>query len=243
MEGEDFPDWLQLICNSLHDKTTLCGFMPNHVLVNRYEFDRGDGIMHHTDGPAYENRVCILSLQTSCVFTFRRKIESSAIGNVEGNDDIIRLVIEPRSLLIFSSDAYTEHLHGIDSDIEVNDSYISCCDNAHLLSRPINCREVGKYLYRFVYSLILRILHANSNYSPRYPDIADFSRAADIFDNTEKIVVRRKQFQKNCYPHLPYTSFIGYMQTSHRLACCGPGRGRLESVLLSRTILAALWYY
>lgn len=104
-------------------------FQPNHALVNVYDFDRGDGIMSHEDGPLYRDCVCIVSIGASCVLTFRPKEMKSASGaddetpnakfHKETTNPRERLpfdvFVPSRSLLVFTKAVYTEYLHGIES--------------------------------------------------------------------------------------------------------------------------------
>lgn len=79
----------------------------NHVLVNHYE--PGQGILPHTDGPAYSPWAAILSLGSAAVFDFWRDHAHAASGMLPA----LSLLLPPRSLLIFSEDAYQKHLHGL----------------------------------------------------------------------------------------------------------------------------------
>ena len=104
-------------------------FQPNHALVNVYDFDRGDGIMSHEDGPLYRDCVCIVSIGASCVLTFRPKEMKSASGaddetpNAEFHKETTNprerlpfdVFVPSRSLLVFTKAVYTEYLHGIES--------------------------------------------------------------------------------------------------------------------------------
>ncbi len=45
----------------------------NHCLINEYE--KGTGIMSHTDGPLYYNIVTIISLGSTCLFKFSKMNE------------------------------------------------------------------------------------------------------------------------------------------------------------------------
>lgn len=58
--------------------------------------------MPHTDGPLYHNFVTIISLGSPVIFKFTR------------NNQTIQLLVEPQSLLVFTSEAYIEWLHGIE---------------------------------------------------------------------------------------------------------------------------------
>lgn len=77
---------------------------PNHVLINEYQ--RGDGIMPHTDGPAYYPLVAIVSFSGSTVFTF---------WSMSPREPIFSLVLPPRSLLLFTGDLYQNRMHSIES--------------------------------------------------------------------------------------------------------------------------------
>jgi alkylated DNA repair protein alkB family protein 6 len=66
------PPWLQSLINGLVASDVFPPAQsPNHVLINRYQSSQG--ILHHTDGPRYEPRTAILSLQSSCIMTFRKR--------------------------------------------------------------------------------------------------------------------------------------------------------------------------
>lgn len=114
------PDWLQALLASLVE----CGawtseaFFPNHVLINEYK--AGQGILHHTDGPSYLNNTLILSLLSSAMLTFRRKLGAGEIGVTSSAEERKqrRLFLTPRSLLRFESQAYDAHLHGIEEMFE-----------------------------------------------------------------------------------------------------------------------------
>lgn len=115
----------------------------NHVLVNAYEAD--GGIEPHEDGPVYDSLAVILSLGDTAKMSFAPTTEHarnhSAAGNAhddcrggDGNGggdgrggdssttctsmsdpDAFSVVLEPRSLLLFTGAAYTEFTHGIDA--------------------------------------------------------------------------------------------------------------------------------
>jgi alkylated DNA repair protein alkB homolog 6 len=86
--------------NSLHKG-------PNHVLINEYK--PGEGIMPHEDGPAYNPITATVSLNGHTVLEIYKK-------NEHGEREALptwRILQEPRSLLITTSDMYTSTLHGI----------------------------------------------------------------------------------------------------------------------------------
>ena len=111
-----FPIWLKQLCDMLIDVGVFNQetVIPNHVLINHYE--KSQGILHHTDGPSYYPKVAILSLDSPCIMTFRKRLESSLIGT-EYNGDLFSVVLKPRSLLVFTDDIYTHYMHGIHSNV------------------------------------------------------------------------------------------------------------------------------
>mmetsp|Transcript_82884 Transcript_82884/g.182206 ORF Transcript_82884/g.182206 Transcript_82884/m.182206 type:complete len:378 (+) Transcript_82884:102-1235(+) len=122
-QQEPLPNWLQELCevvgraighlplsrsesdNSAEDAGPHC--LPNHVLVNQYR--PGEGIMPHTDGPSYNPWAAIVSLDGAAVFDFWRDHAHAASGRAPA----LSLLVPPRSLLVFSGQAYAGHLHGI----------------------------------------------------------------------------------------------------------------------------------
>lgn len=86
--------------------------LVDHVLINQYEAT--EGILHHTDGPVYLDTVAILSLSSSCLMTFRNKFNSEDIGKDDSvSEDVFSVLLQPRSLLVFSGIIYTQFMHGI----------------------------------------------------------------------------------------------------------------------------------
>lgn len=81
---------------------------PNHCLVNAYE--PGQGIMPHTDGPAYFPVTATVSLNSHTVLSIYEKNEQ---GEKEAFPER-RILQEPRSLLITTGEMYSNTLHGID---------------------------------------------------------------------------------------------------------------------------------
>ena len=81
----------------------------NHVLLNRYA--RGQGILPHCDGPAYAPQAAILSLGAPVVLAFWRSAAEARAGGAAAA--VMSLVLEPRSLCVFSGALYWDTLHGI----------------------------------------------------------------------------------------------------------------------------------
>eukprot|EP00656_Telonema_subtile_P033095 TRINITY_DN3651_c0_g1_i3.p1 TRINITY_DN3651_c0_g1~~TRINITY_DN3651_c0_g1_i3.p1 ORF type:complete len:286 (+),score=51.54 TRINITY_DN3651_c0_g1_i3:161-1018(+) len=102
MVPEPLPEYLQSLCGSLVGAGVFPE-RPNHCLLNEYQ--SGGGIQPHCDGPRYEPCAAILSLGSAAVIKF-----SNREGEVQGT-----VLLEPRSLLSFRDEAYTDLLHGIDA--------------------------------------------------------------------------------------------------------------------------------
>lgn len=91
---------------------------PNHVLVNEYQ--PGEGIMPHEDGPAYHPITATVSLRGHTVLEIYKKNEQ---GEREA-EPTWRILQEPRSLLITAGDMYKDTLHGI-SEIKIDEDLTS----------------------------------------------------------------------------------------------------------------------
>jgi alkylated DNA repair protein alkB homolog 6 len=111
-DDDILPGWLQDIASALVDTAIFKDTdLPDHVLIN--EYSAGDGILHHTDGPLYRDVVAILSLGSPCLMTFKKKLESHDIGSGDMGD-VFSVVLQPRSLLVFTDSVYSHFMHGID---------------------------------------------------------------------------------------------------------------------------------
>lgn len=152
------PHWIQqcndmLVYDGLFTPTTF----PNSVRIHEYE--KGEGIGPHCDGPIYVPLVTVLSLASTSVMNFyprRAPYESNpmehyndtfhfAEGDIGKQTPIQSVVMEPRSLLVFSGEAYYYHPHGV-SDREVDSllpEHAGEVVNGHLL-RDKAVREVPR---------------------------------------------------------------------------------------------------
>lgn len=109
MTHEPLPPWVESVCNQL----VRCGIFPadappNHVLLNEYQ--PGQGIDAHKDGPLYAPHVAILSLGSHATFEF---LEDSA-----ARPALVSLLLPSRGLLLFTHDAYESHLHTVPPVVE-----------------------------------------------------------------------------------------------------------------------------
>jgi len=107
-DQEPLPPFLEQLCSVVGT----AGFpetigTPNHVLVNHYQ--PGEGIMPHTDGPAYEPLAASLSLCSAVTFNFW----CDHAHSTSGRPPALSVLLPPRSLLIFQEEAYTSHLHSV----------------------------------------------------------------------------------------------------------------------------------
>ncbi|KAH7729494.1 Oxoglutarate/iron-dependent dioxygenase [Aphelenchoides avenae] len=109
---DDLPEWL----NETIDKimSVQNGFpsnrRPNHVLVNEYL--PGQGIMPHTDGPAFYPMVSTISLGSHTLLDFYEPISEGEVRPwVERY--VGSVLLEPRSLILITDTAYSRLLHGI----------------------------------------------------------------------------------------------------------------------------------
>ena len=137
---EPTPPWVAAVCAAVVESGVFpADAPPNHVLLNEYQ--GGQGIMPHEDGPLYAPTVAILSLAAPCVLDFKRKPDRHAGGPTyhrgrcagckkvhapsepcatalpgapDWEDGPVAVVLRPASLVVFGGDAYTQRLHGID---------------------------------------------------------------------------------------------------------------------------------
>jgi alkylated DNA repair protein alkB family protein 6 len=97
---------------------------PNHVLINEYQ--PGEGILPHTDGPAYESRTATISLGGShVIFKLwpRHQNHLGASHNTitqpeENRVPTLEIILHGSgSLVLFMNEAYLNHCHEISEDI------------------------------------------------------------------------------------------------------------------------------
>ena len=120
MQQQPLPPYLATVVAQLvHDKAFGLAETPNHVLIN--EYNPGQGIMPHRDGPLYHPRVAIISLGGTVVMDLTPPM---------GDGDPLQVVLRPGSLLIFEDDIYQTWMHGI---AETGDDMVGeRAINAHL---------------------------------------------------------------------------------------------------------------
>ena len=100
---------------------------PDSILINKY--NPMEGILHHTDGPGYHDRVAILSLRSDCIMSFRNKFLTEEIGGDAFAGDIFSVILRSCSLLYFTGDVYSKHMHGIAAEPsmrQISNEYGAC---------------------------------------------------------------------------------------------------------------------
>jgi alkylated DNA repair protein alkB family protein 6 len=102
---------------------------PNHVLLNDYQ--PGQGILPHTDGPAYESKTATLSIGSDVVLEFTPRLASHDIGStttttttvpaatpattttIALSPPTVSVLLEAGSWIVFSDHVYLDYCHGI----------------------------------------------------------------------------------------------------------------------------------
>mmetsp|Transcript_126138 Transcript_126138/g.315260 ORF Transcript_126138/g.315260 Transcript_126138/m.315260 type:complete len:516 (-) Transcript_126138:77-1624(-) len=126
LQRQGLPEKQRQLAEALHHLGVFDGalYPLNSIRINGYR--PGQGIYPHCDGPVYYPKVAILSLGSPCVFSFYPRTGSEDCmqwnqekdvpgGHQAGDKPLASVVLEPRSLLIFSHDAFWHHRHGIDA--------------------------------------------------------------------------------------------------------------------------------
>ncbi|XP_068730333.1 alpha-ketoglutarate-dependent dioxygenase alkB homolog 6-like isoform X2 [Montipora capricornis] len=118
--GLPHPKWLQTYANKIGALQVFDSVKPNHVLVNEYE--PGQGIMPHEDGPLFYPVVSTINLGSHTFLDFYDPLEKS-FGDAQDASDqsalsledryLMSVLLEPRSLFLLTEDLYKNYLHGI----------------------------------------------------------------------------------------------------------------------------------
>jgi len=118
------PEKQQPLADALHHLGIFDGalYPMNSIRINGYR--PGQGIHPHCDGPVYYPKVAILSLGSPCIMSFYQQTGTEDCmkwdpendvpgGHARGSRPQVNVLLEPRSLLVFSHDAFWHHRHGI----------------------------------------------------------------------------------------------------------------------------------
>uniref|UniRef100_A0A183V742 Fe2OG dioxygenase domain-containing protein n=1 Tax=Toxocara canis TaxID=6265 RepID=A0A183V742_TOXCA len=112
---------------------------PNHVLINEYQ--PGQGIMAHTDGPAFYPLVSTISLGSDLFLDYYRPVDPESSGIPKEQRYAGSMLLERRSLILVTDEAYSFYLHEIDERL---------CDEItdNVFNRQIAQREIGQRIDR-----------------------------------------------------------------------------------------------
>jgi alkylated DNA repair protein alkB family protein 6 len=118
MIAEEIPKYLQAYVDKINElKIFGDEIKANHILLNEYE--RGQGILSHFDGPMFYPTISTISIGSHAVLEFNKPQNA----HDEDSYKIIKefkLLVAPRSLLILKDDLYTNYMHSI-SEIKEDD--------------------------------------------------------------------------------------------------------------------------
>lgn len=130
MIPEKIPNWLNIYMNKIHDLNLFEGKTPNQVLMNEYE--PGQGIMPHTDGPLFYPTIATISCSSHTVLEFLENNESRKV--------LCKVLLEPLSLVIVKDDLYSKYLHSISE--KKLDTLAEDCVNLPLCGTKRNIGDV-----------------------------------------------------------------------------------------------------
>ncbi|XP_066281726.1 alpha-ketoglutarate-dependent dioxygenase alkB homolog 6-like [Branchiostoma lanceolatum] len=123
MVVEKLPEWLQMCADRIHSLGVFQDKRPNHVLVNEYQ--QGQGIMPHEDGPLFYPTITTVNLGSHTLLDFYKPLpggegdagstEQANVAAAASCDEryTMSFFLERRSLLILQEDLYHHFLHGI----------------------------------------------------------------------------------------------------------------------------------
>ena len=117
---------------------------PNHCLINEYL--PGQGIMPHTDGPAFHPLISTLSLGSHTLLDLYKPLEDGAESGLAERWQSC-LLLERRSLVLLTDQLYAHRLHGI--NLVKRDTIREPPLNRQLLARPPLQDEVRLQTVRF----------------------------------------------------------------------------------------------
>eukprot|EP01064_Diplonema_japonicum_P022004 TRINITY_DN31618_c0_g1_i1.p1 TRINITY_DN31618_c0_g1~~TRINITY_DN31618_c0_g1_i1.p1 ORF type:complete len:256 (+),score=42.33 TRINITY_DN31618_c0_g1_i1:41-769(+) len=115
--SDGLPSWLDGLMAAFKGAEAWGAASCNHVLINKYP--PGGGILPHTDGPAYVPCTVTLSLLQPAFFRLAPRM------GCQGSS--FSVLLQPRTLVVFSDDIYSQHTHEILPD---TDTIPSDCINA-----------------------------------------------------------------------------------------------------------------
>ena len=124
---EELPPWMDELLDELFGPDPRSEQRPNQALINRYA--PGAGIAPHKDGPLYHPCAAIVSVTGEALLRFYAPHPDRAGAAHE----VGCVLLEPRSLLIFSGELYTSVLHGVVTTTTAMEPVPEDVGNRHLL--------------------------------------------------------------------------------------------------------------
>ncbi|KPA81568.1 putative mitochondrial hypothetical protein [Leptomonas pyrrhocoris] len=193
VSNANMPPWVQealdmQVYDGLFTPTTF----PNSVRIHEYQ--QGEGIGPHCDGPIYVPMVTVLSLASSCLMSFypRQDLYENhpmdhyndtfkfAEGEIGQRVPLQSVVLEPRSLLIFSGEGYYHYPHGV-SDKAQDDLAADLV--GEVVNRPfLRDKDVQSIPRTFRASITTRNLMTRCNHQPERAEYA-MKRAWYIYNH------------------------------------------------------------
>lgn len=176
---EPLPLWGEQICKKLVIDSNIFKSNynePNHILINEYNL--GQGIMAHKDGPLYFGRVVIISLISTLCINFYNKPPLKN-NNIE-SPAIYQIILEPQSCLIFENDLYKNMFHTIhECQYDIIDKNVG---NLELIKdEHSKTLKIGDKLYRKDKRISLTIRHVyTSNLIKSIDSIIDFLQQSTL---------------------------------------------------------------
>jgi len=191
----NMPTWCTQVCDGLLQNGIFqVPTFPNNVRI--HEYDVGEGIAPHVDGPIYVPIVAIVSMANSCLMSFYKRREPYK-NPMDHYDDTFKfdgeiarevpacsIVLEPRSLLIFTHDVYWYHPHGI-SDKTVDSLKEEHCGpliNRHLLTSV--SKEATELARHYRVGVTVRNLLPRCNHLPTHAEYF-MKRAIEMLKSPE----------------------------------------------------------
>jgi alkylated DNA repair dioxygenase AlkB len=148
---QPLPAPLQIIVDAVSPYFCAAGGdAPNHLLINEYEPHQG--IMAHTDGPAYAARTATISLgHGSVLLQFRpRDIIDDNQHQPDHQNNQFQIVLEGHgSLVLFEDEAYSSLNHSIDEHctVEYADSTCRNADEGTAVRRDYRISITIRHMY------------------------------------------------------------------------------------------------
>jgi len=112
MVPQPLPPWARSLCDALVQAGVFdASTPPNHILLNEYQ--QGQGLPAHCDGPLYDPCVAIISLVSDGVLEFLPEGTDDKDDGHNAQRLHAMVLLRSRSLLVFKGKAYDECRHRV----------------------------------------------------------------------------------------------------------------------------------